>query len=238
MDTRLTITEIARHFSIPESTARYYCKRFAPFLPIFGEGRRKRYGEKSIQIIASIIEFMRQGKTAAVVEEELAAHFPRIMEVHVESRTGSAPSTVSQQRNSSEENASCQDLAPHTAYVELQPSPRHSEVDVTHTAGSQHVLHLLEQQTSAMQSIAQSLSILATQKEDMQRLEDAARTSKEENTMLREEVYVLQTLLHSSEKVHQDDLDQVRSWMSRLAKSYNDKNTMEEQAPKKDPEKG
>lgn len=35
----LSIADISRHFSLPESTTRYYCKRFAAFIPSVGEGR-------------------------------------------------------------------------------------------------------------------------------------------------------------------------------------------------------
>ena len=33
----LSIADISRHFSLPESTTRYYCKRFAAFIPSVGE---------------------------------------------------------------------------------------------------------------------------------------------------------------------------------------------------------
>jgi len=29
----LSIADISRHFSLPESTTRYYCKRFSQFIP-------------------------------------------------------------------------------------------------------------------------------------------------------------------------------------------------------------
>ncbi len=224
MDKTFSITEIARHFSLPESTARYYCKRFASFLPIHGEGRRKRYGEKSLELIASIIEYMKQGKTASMVEEELCARFPRVMDVSVEN---SAENYARSSAGSVSEVVG-KEIVAHSSYVEVSGKSKHSDVDTNYnTQGSQQVLQLLEKQTSAMQSIAASLSVLATQKEDMQRLEDAARTAKEENTLLREEVSVLQHLLNSSEKIHQDDLDQVRTWMGRLARSFNEKSKMD-----------
>ena len=34
----LTIAEIAKQFQLPESTARFYCKRFMDFMPHVGHG--------------------------------------------------------------------------------------------------------------------------------------------------------------------------------------------------------
>lgn len=73
----LSIADIARHFSIPESTARYYCKRFAPFIPCVGEGRRRRYRPETRDVIAVILDEMRKSRTAAAVEGTLTARFPR-----------------------------------------------------------------------------------------------------------------------------------------------------------------
>ena len=38
-----SISDLARRFGLPESTARFYCKRFRDFLPHAGEGKRRRY---------------------------------------------------------------------------------------------------------------------------------------------------------------------------------------------------
>ena len=44
----LSIADISRHFSLPESTTRYYCKRFAAYIPSVGEGRRRRYRSETL----------------------------------------------------------------------------------------------------------------------------------------------------------------------------------------------
>ncbi len=254
MDRNLSLAEIARHFSLPESTARYYCKRFASFMPIIGEGRRKRYGQKTLEIIATIIEHMKMGKTAVLVEEELAAHFPRTMDATV--TLDSKPSAFSPSNSHYTHHETGHDATsilgsttvdfptiplsvpatkPGSASMAQNIMPSNNTMPSSgqmppHDGGANlMVMQLLEQQTMAMQSIAKSLSVLSTQKEDMQRMEDAARTAKEENVLLRDEVKVLQSLLHSSEQVHHDDLNQIRSWMSRLAQSYNSKTTMDAQ---------
>ena len=73
----LSIADISRHFSLPESTTRYYCKRFAAFIPSVGEGRRRRYRPENLEVIAAILEQMRKSRTAASVENALLARFPR-----------------------------------------------------------------------------------------------------------------------------------------------------------------
>ncbi len=73
----LSIADISRHFSLPESTTRYYCKRFAAFIPSVGEGRRRRYRRETLDVIAAILEQMQKSRTAAAVEEALQARFPR-----------------------------------------------------------------------------------------------------------------------------------------------------------------
>ncbi|WP_291438521.1 MerR family transcriptional regulator [Desulfovibrio sp.] len=73
----LSIADISRHFSLPESTTRYYCKRFAAFIPSVGEGRRRRYRPETLEVIAAILEQMQKSRTAAAVEDALLARFPR-----------------------------------------------------------------------------------------------------------------------------------------------------------------
>lgn len=76
-DSLLSIADISRHFSLPESTTRYYCKRFAAFIPSVGEGRRRRYRKETLEVIAAILEEMQRSRTAAAVETALESRFPR-----------------------------------------------------------------------------------------------------------------------------------------------------------------
>ena len=76
-DSLLSIADISRHFSLPESTTRYYCKRFAAFIPSVGEGRRRRYRKETLEVVAAILEEMQKSRTAAAVEIALDARFPR-----------------------------------------------------------------------------------------------------------------------------------------------------------------
>lgn len=76
-DSLLSIADISRHFSLPESTTRYYCKRFAAFIPSVGEGRRRRYRKETLEVVAAILEEMQKSRTAAAVESALDSRFPR-----------------------------------------------------------------------------------------------------------------------------------------------------------------
>lgn len=183
----LTLTQIARHFSLPESTARYYCKRFAPFIPTMGEGRRRRYRQEALGVIAAIMEHMRTARTASGVEEALCHQFPRHMDALVPmQRKDSAPV--------------------------LSPSPVSADfVPVM-------AMKLLEQQTKAMEGIAASLDLLSRRQDDLQQLSEQAREVSLENQRLRTELENLRLLQHSSEKMQQEDLDQIRTWVMRMAR--------------------
>ncbi len=242
MTKTLSLADIARHFSLPESTARYYCKRFAPFMLIYGEGRRKRYDEECLKVVATIIEHMKMGKTANMVEDFLDTHFVRTLDTsvlhsprsHTTSQSSPIDHVTAQQITS--ENSFFDPQSPNAAnvhqmatYSQKMPHVENPQNQPMEGAAAQLLMQYLEHQSSALQSIAQSLSTLATQKNDMQRLEDAARTSKEENTLLRKEVHVLKNLLHSTEQIHHDDITQMKTWMSRLATSYNKNTAMQTQ---------
>ncbi len=199
-----TLTEIAKHFSLPESTARYYAKRFSQFLPYHGEGRRKRYEKQCFDIFSIIIQEMRSGKNAHAVENILMKNYDLPTEIIV---PAISTSTHIQKTD--------------------HAKPSHNNYPEEHL-GSNYALKLFEQQTEAMQSIANSLSVLANQQEEMRRLATEAKNATEENVRLRDEVSTLKDLLHTAELIHQDDLKQLHSWMGRLAKSYNKKTLMEE----------
>lgn len=190
----LTLTQIARHFSLPESTARYYCKRFAPFMPSTGEGRRRRYRQEALGVIAAIIEHMRTERTASGVEEALTRQFPRQMDALVP----------------------LNDTAPATGA--LPPLG----LGAGQSMGADFVpvmaMKLLEQQTKAMEGIAASLQLLSQRQDDLRQLSDQARQVSEENLRLRQELENLRALQHSSEKMQQEDLEQIRTWVTRMAR--------------------
>ena len=183
----LSIADIARHFSLPESTARYYCKRFSAFMPSVGEGRRKRYRKEALEVIGSVLESMRDTRTASGVEARLAERFPSNALAVL---SGGGDLSVRQ-------DAAMPRIAEGTALVPLA---------------------LLEQQGRALDGIAAALSLLVRRQDDLEALAQEARNAHKESQSLRKELAQVQSLLHSSEKIHQDDMDQLRSWLTRLVR--------------------
>lgn len=193
----LSIADIARHFDLPESTARYYCKRFAEHIPSVGEGRRRRYRPETLEVIALVLEEMQKSRTAASVEELLATQFPR----NVEIRPLSVSLPPSPETN---------DLQVVTASPVAPVEPQ----EALPLPDSPAVLQLLERQTSALEGMLHVLRLL------VERMPLPARGSASEqaaaSTELRKEVQTLRTLLEACEKNHQSDLEQIRKWVGKL----------------------
>ncbi len=194
-ETLLSIADIARHFDLPESTARYYCKRFAEHIPSVGEGRRRRYRPETLEVIALVLEEMQKSRTAASVEELLATQFPRNVEIR--------PLSILPPAHESSELqvVSASPVAP-AAPQEALPLPE-----------SPAVLQLLERQTSALEGMLHVLRLLV---ERMPPVTGDPATENAAATELRKEVQTLRTLLEACEKNHQSDLDQIRKWVGKL----------------------
>ncbi|WP_353119649.1 MerR family transcriptional regulator [Nitratidesulfovibrio sp.] len=210
-DGLLTIADIARRLSLPESTARYYCKRFAAFMPTVGDGRRRRYRVETLTIIEAIIEAMHTARTASAVEAILARRFPRNAAVQsAPGRAGAADGTSATRATAS------------TAPQPVQPVPVPDDapaVPPVPVGGVEpgHALYaLIEHQTRALDTIAAALSTLAARQSAMDLLADLARSAEGEVGAIRKDVDTLRLLLDSSEKIHQQDLDQLRDWLGRV----------------------
>lgn len=54
MERLYTISDIAKELHIPESTAGYYVRTFIDYMPVVGEGRRKRYKPEVVEVIGTI----------------------------------------------------------------------------------------------------------------------------------------------------------------------------------------
>lgn len=191
----LSIADIARHFDLPESTARYYCKRFAEHIPSVGEGRRRRYRPETLEVIALVLEEMQKSRTAASVEELLATQFPRNVEIRPLSILPPA------QEKNDLQIVTASPVAPATPQEAL-PLP-----------DSPAVLQLLERQTSALEGMLHVLRLLV---ERMPPFTGDPATETAAATELRKEVQTLRTLLEACEKNHQSDLEQIRKWVGKL----------------------
>ena len=192
---------LAQYFQVPESTIRYYCSRFAPFLPGKGEGRRRRYEASCLEVLAFIREAMPRARTSRAMERLLEERFPR----H-ETRTAAEHEEYS--LSARFERCDMPENFPIPA-----TSPQNGDKDA---AG--RVLHMLEQQSEALDRIASALGLLAGREQEAAVLrEQAGRTEKELENM-RRELQALRALVISAEKTQQDDLEQLRTWLGRLAK--------------------
>lgn len=192
----LTMADLAAQFALPESTARYYCRRFNAFLPQAGKGRRK-YTPEAVAVFAAITEAMRRTRHARSVEMELSLQFPATAPVPADAAGDAA-----------------------LAVVEYNP------VSALHEF-SRGILQILNAQAQALERIADALagmSHIAPAGEQAPRARAAAPAGPQnapavdadiEN--LRKEIKTLRGLMSSSEQIHQQDVEQLRKWLNRLA---------------------
>ncbi len=210
-DGLLTIADIARRLALPESTARYYCKRFAAFMPTVGDGRRRRYRADTLTIIEAIIEAMHTARTASAVEAILARRFPRNAAAQpAPPRGNAADGTSATARTASAAPQQVQPIPVPDSAPAVPPVPM-GGVEPGHA-----LYALIEHQTRALDTIAAALSTLAARQSAIDLLADLARTAEGEVGTIRKDVETLRLLLDSSEKIHQQDLDQLRDWLGRV----------------------
>ncbi len=67
-----TLKDIAEAVTIPESTLRLYRDEFEEFLPVAGEGRRRRYPDTTAALLRQVVEWKRKGWTAIQIRDGLA----------------------------------------------------------------------------------------------------------------------------------------------------------------------
>lgn len=188
----LTIAEIAKRYDLPESTARYYCKRFRKFLPHIGDGKRRRYLEESLPVIETILEEMGNSKNSSAVEAKLES------------------------RHKISENKS-----------ETIKIPNQNQVTpVLKETISRDFEELFRRQTKAMEQIAETLNILVQQDKKNEPVDITEKLASNESIdnlttvieEIRKEVKELKGFQDEAEKIHQQDLEQLRKWLAHLAK--------------------
>lgn len=184
-DGLLTIAEIARRYKLPESTARFYCKRFRDYLPHVGHGKRRRYRPGVLDIFAVILEEIRKHKNANAVESVLAARFAKNIELD-EARP------QQQQQESNQVPAALAHLP-------------------------QGLAQLVEHQGQALSAIAQALTRLADRADEADTLREQLEGSQRRLGELTRELKELRRLQDEAEKIHQQDLDQLRKTLNHLA---------------------
>lgn len=178
--TYLSMTELARRLDLPESTMRYYCKRFAEFLPYKGEGRRRRYAPECEKTLVFIASAMHRNKNATAVELMLQS-----------GQFGHA--------------------AP------VQAAPAVTQGAGAPSASGQQLIDIMERQAEALGKIAEGLGSFVA------RLESgtAAPGSNDsaEGAALSREVQELRQQMFTAEKLHQEDLEQLRKWLGRMSEA-------------------
>lgn len=188
----LTIAEFAKRYDLPESTARFYCKRFRDFLPHSGQGKRRRYHEESIPVFEAILQGMGQEKNAALVEEVLTRSFQR--------RGVTAPRPL----------ARIPDTPPVAPAAPFEQARLES---------------IMQQQAEALQQVAAVLQFLAQGRApaadtSSRELSDRLQALENKVTELQREVRSLRSLQDDAERIHQQDLEQLRKWLGHLAKEH------------------
>ena len=168
-------TDLAEHFCMPESTIRFYCERFAPYLELKGQGRKRRYAPSSLEVIEFIRIRMPNLRTSREMDTALAERFPILTNAPAKTQKFQAPQPGAQTTN--------------------------------------RVLQLLERQTKALERIADNLDKLD--------LADAPSSTAKDPGLeaLRSEIRDLRFLVKGTEKTQQEDMEQIRGLIMRLAKN-------------------
>ncbi len=198
----LTIAELARILDLPESTTRYYCNRFADHLPSVGEGRRRRFKPEALEVLRTIAGTMRRDKNAFAVDLALR-------------------------------NGDCTVTAQAAAPVPAQRAlPGGDPALAASAVLAKLVLSLMEYQSKALQDIASAMGVFAERlsvtpavqgspvREDPSSTSPAAGDGGgQEDASLRREIISLRKQIMDSESVHQNDLEQLRKWLTRLGEA-------------------
>lgn len=211
----MTMADLATRFSLPESTARYYCKRFNAFLPQEGQGRR-RYKAEAVPVFAAIQEAMRRTRHARSVEMELSLQFTAVPAENQDGGvvSGAVPGV------------------PAALVYDYNPAAVLQEF-------SRGILQILGAQAQALERIADALSASglavapqggagrvaapgapdapgATASQTAPGGGANAGEASADIESLRKEIKTLRGLMDSSEQIHQQDVEQLRKWLNRL----------------------
>lgn len=185
----LSMTELARRLELPESTMRYYCKRFARFLPYKGEGRRRRYAPETEKTLVFIASAMHHNKNATAVELMLQSG----QYLHgSQQAVSTAPSAVPSE------------------------PPRQEQPEM---AGSVRMLmDIMERQAQALGKISENLGTIA-HRLDFAPGFAGPEKSLEDTGDLRQDITILKQQMSTAEQVHQEDLEQLRKWLGHLSEA-------------------
>lgn len=72
----LTIADISKITSIPESTLRFYRDKFGHYIPSVGQGRKRRYEPQAVDIFKEIANLSTSGLPILEIEQHLSKRYP------------------------------------------------------------------------------------------------------------------------------------------------------------------
>ncbi|MBQ9536297.1 MAG: MerR family transcriptional regulator [Desulfovibrionaceae bacterium] len=197
-----TISDISRKFNIPESTCRYYCKRFSEYIPIVGEGRKKRFRQETINVMETIVEEMKKSRTCDAVEEILAIRFPRTALVVSQNHDNTNLSI----RQSVKENTveQCHDQISTVEKNNLEISQNLPPL----------VIEFMERQTLALEGIAKMFNSLLIHLNNITN----NNVKNDEYVDIKHEITKMKSLIDANEQTQQADMEQIRAWIGRIMK--------------------
>jgi len=76
MQDLLSLLSIAKKLDIPESTLRYYTRKFDEYLPTLGKGRQKRYRPEAVEILRTIADMFKNNRSVNDIANHLRQRFP------------------------------------------------------------------------------------------------------------------------------------------------------------------
>lgn len=226
--------ELARYFGVPESTMRFYCTRFADFLPSTGEGRKRRYAFACLEVLSYIRKQLPQLRSSDALEYALAARFPRTLpSVSVQTSNGNAPDLERNNipsgfpANMADKGYDWGPNSIHERFAQLLP-PDNLPTEWTESApATRPELHLCARtiQNDLMDRIDEAMELLAAEnRKKNDQLAARADATDREITALREEMRTMRLLLSTAEKTQQADIEQLRALLLRVAKTLTEKN--------------
>jgi len=89
-----TIQEISKLLNVPESTLRYWRDKYEDFIPMVGEGRKRRYKEEAVIVLKRIAELSAEELTAEDIAERLSLEFAREITIAADNRSNAATTTI------------------------------------------------------------------------------------------------------------------------------------------------
>lgn len=226
--------ELARYFNVPESTMRYYCTRFADFLPSNGEGRKRRYAFACLEILAYIRKHLPRLRNSDAMERALAERFPRTLSsFSVRFPDGKDAATEQENTPGAAFPAGPADReygwganSIHGRFAQLLPPDNLPAAWAESTPQVRQELQLCARtiQDSLMERINEAMELLTAEgRERTGQLAARADATDREVAALREEVRNMRLLLNTAEKTQQSDIDQLRTLLLRVAKTLTEK---------------